>query len=435
VEDRPVVLDVLPAEAPPLDAVSEAERIVSLDVLRGVALLGILVMNIQCFAMIEAAYENPTAYGDLQGANYGVWLLSHVLADQKFMTIFSLLFGAGIVLMAGRREQAGGRPAVVHYRRMAALAIFGLVHAYLFWYGDILFSYALCGLVVYLFRKVPTTWQLVLGLLSLAVPSCLYLLCAWTVPYWPEETVQEISENWFPSAQQVADELAAYRGSWVQAFEHRRSAALFFETVVFLFYTAWRAGGLMLLGMALFKLGFFSARRSPWTYLALIAAALGLGIPTILYGVHRNNQAGWDPIYGQFSAVQYNYWASLLVSLGWVGLVMLVCQKPRLRPFTRPFAAVGQMALTNYFLHTLICTTIFYGYGFGLFGQVERVGQIGIVFAIWTVQLIAAPLWLRYFLFGPAEWLWRLLTYWKVPPLRRRTTPAFPQPAVVEGVT
>src|SRR5712692_4927581 len=161
--------EVLPAETPALDAIPEPERIASLDVLRGLAVLGILVMNIQSFAMIEAAYSNPTAFGDLKGANYLVWLLSHVLADQKFMTIFSMLFGAGIVLMTGRREQAGRRSAAVHYRRMGVLALFGLLHAYLLWYGDILFSYALCGMVAYLFRRLRPQFLLLWGFLGLLV--------------------------------------------------------------------------------------------------------------------------------------------------------------------------------------------------------------------------------------------------------------------------
>src|SRR5262249_11213765 len=132
-------------------AVPQSERIAALDVLRGVAVLGILVMNIQSFAMIGMAYINPNAYGDLTGANFWVWNLSHVFADQKFMTIFSMLFGAGIVLLTSRQEASVGRSAAVHYRRMAILLVFGLIHSYLIWYGDILVAYALCGMVAYLF--------------------------------------------------------------------------------------------------------------------------------------------------------------------------------------------------------------------------------------------------------------------------------------------
>src|ERR1051326_5115197 len=133
--------------------VVETERIASMDVLRGFALLGILVMNIQSFAMVGAVYDNPTAYGNLNGANLLVWLLSHVLADQKFLSIFSMLFGAGIVLMWQKGQSSGNRPVRMHYRRMGCLILFGLLHAYLLWYGDILYAYGMCGLFVYLFRR------------------------------------------------------------------------------------------------------------------------------------------------------------------------------------------------------------------------------------------------------------------------------------------
>ncbi len=138
-----------------LGPVQGSERIQSLDVMRGVAVLGILVMNIQSFAMIGAAYMNPTAYGDLEGVNGWVWYLGHLFADMKFMTIFSMLFGAGVIVMTSRREAAGQSSAGVHYRRMVWLLVFGLAHAYLLWYGDILYTYALCGFVLYLFRKAP----------------------------------------------------------------------------------------------------------------------------------------------------------------------------------------------------------------------------------------------------------------------------------------
>ena len=120
-----------------------------------------------------------------------------------------------------------------------------------------------------------------------------------------------------------------------------------------------------------------------------------------------------------FLGSQFNYWASILVALGWVGLVMLVCKSDLLRPLTRPFAAVGRMAFSNYIMHTVICTTIFYGHGFGLYGYAERWQQVCVVVAIWGVQLAISPLWLKYFRFGPLEWLWRSLSYWRLQPFLR----------------
>lgn len=175
----------------------------------------------------------------------------------------------------------------------------------------------------------------------------------------------------------------------------------------------------MLMGMGLFKLGLFNATRSTLTYVQMIVVALFLGIPAIVYGAHRNFEAGWNVAYSFFYGLQFNYWASMIVSLGWVGAVMLVCKAGVAGWLTRRLAAVGQMALTNYLMHTLICTTLFYGRGFGLYGSVERVGQIAIVFAIWAFQLAISPVWLRQFHFGAAEWLWRSLTYLEWQPFRR----------------
>ena len=153
--------------------VAETARIDSIDVLRGFALLGILVMNVQLFAMPEAAYYNPTAYGDLEGANLYVWLGGRLLADQKFMTIFSMLFGAGIVLMTTRAE-ARGETHRVHYRRMGWLALIGLLHAHLLWAGDILFLYAVCGMLVYPFRGLSPGRLLVVGTATVAVASAIF---------------------------------------------------------------------------------------------------------------------------------------------------------------------------------------------------------------------------------------------------------------------
>jgi uncharacterized protein len=192
--------------------VAENQRIVSIDVLRGFALLGILPMNIQYFSMISAAYANPTAYGDLHRANYWVWLLCHVLADQKFMTIFSMLFGAGILLMTSRIEATGKSSATLHYRRMGWLILFGLAHAYLLWSGDILVAYGMCGLLVYLFRKLRPRTLLVLGLLSIAVASAaLASYGAWSRHWSPAEVQIAREQLWMPTASQTANEIRAYR--------------------------------------------------------------------------------------------------------------------------------------------------------------------------------------------------------------------------------
>ncbi len=409
-----------------LAPIGESDRIGSLDVLRGVALLGILAMNIQAFSMIGPAYFNPTAYGDLEGINLWVWRLCHIFADQKFMTIFSMLFGAGIVVFTSRIEAKGNSAAGLHYRRTAWLILFGLLHAHLLWYGDILYSYGMCALVAYLFRRLRPGWLIVIGLLLTVIPSLLsigfgVLMSVLTeTGDISEEMLVEFSAQWAPSLELVQEELNAYRGSWLDQAAHRSMFSLMFQTLIFAFFIAWRVGGLMLIGMALYKLGVFSAARSRSFYIALILIGLILGIPAICYGMYRNFEAEWSFEYSQYYGTQFNYWASMLIALGWVGLVMLICKSNSLRPLTSPFAAVGRMAFTNYIMHTVICTTIFYGHGFGQYGYFERKEQFLLVLAIWAFQLIFSPIWLHYFRFGPLEWLWRSLSYWRAQPLLKR---------------
>ena len=400
--------------------VTETDRIASLDVLRGFAVLGILVMNIQNFSMIGAAYLNPYAYGDMDGANKLVWFLSHLFTDKKFMAIFSMLFGAGIVLMTERRTAAGRPTAGLHYRRMAGLLLFGLLHGYVFWYGDILFAYAVCGLWVFLFRKKKPRTLLIVGLIVVGVSSAVSVFWQATMPWWPPEAVENLRDTWWePPPEAVAVELDAYRGDWSDQQTVRGPKAFYMETSHFLTDTMWRAGGLMLIGMALFKLGFLNAARSSKTYITMIAAGAFVGLPVVAYGVFFRQASGWDLHSAFFGGALFNYWASILVALGWIGAVMLVCKTGVMPRLTKALAAVGRMALSCYLLETIICTTIFYGHGLGLYGSVERTGQIAIVAAVWALLLALCPIWMQQFRFGPFEWAWRSLTYWKLQPLRR----------------
>jgi uncharacterized protein len=177
----------------------------------------------------------------------------------------------------------------------------------------------------------------------------------------------------------------------------------------------------MLVGMALFKWGVLYAERSKRFYVTQTVVGLGVGLPVIWYGMLRNFDAGWSFDYSMFLGCQFNFWGSIPLALAYVGLVMLICKSAKSGKLSIRLAAVGRMALTNYLMQTVICTSIFYGHGLGLFGQVERWGQILIVLGVWAIQLLVSPVWLRYFQYGPAEWLWRSLTYLKFQPMRVRT--------------
>ena len=401
-----------------LKPVQLSERIVSLDVLRGFAVLGILLINIQSFAMIEAAYLNPLAYGNFEGINRWVWIVSYLFGDMKFMALFSILFGAGVVLFTERLEEKGINPLKIHYRRIMWLLLFGLLHAYLLWYADILVIYSLCAVWVVLFRKKKPGTLLVAGLLFLSVASLLYLMAGLSMPWWSDADKQGLMQDWLPSAEWIQEEIAAYRGSWTEQMEMRVESALMMQVFVFFFLFVWRAGGLMLIGMALFKWGILSLQKSKKFYLNVLTFCLIPGLIVVGWGIKNNLDAGFSLEYSFFLGFQYNYWGSILVSFGYIALIMLWIKSGYLKVLIRSLQAVGRMAFTNYIFQTIICTTLFYGHGFGRYGKMERSEQLLVVICIWIFQLTISPLWLNRFRYGPLEWLWRSLTYRRVVPFK-----------------
>jgi len=393
------------------------ERIDALDVLRGLAVLGILVMNIQFFAMPMAAYLNPTVWGNLEGADGLVWYLGHLLTDQKMMTLFSMLFGAGILLFTDRAAAKSVSVAGLHYRRNAWLLLFGAIHAYLIWHGDVLFVYAICAFAVYPLRNMRPARLIAVGLGFIAVSSVIYIFAGLSVPQMPEDVLAEMLSSWDPPAEALAAEVAAYQGGWLMQWQQRMPAALEMHTFILAIWAFWRAAGLMLMGMGLYRLGIMSAQASDRSYWRLLAAGMIIGLPVVALGIRWNFANDWG-VTSLFLGWQFNYWGSILVSLAWLAGIMLLLRHGRIKGVTRRLGAVGRMAFSNYIMHSLLCGLIFYGHGLGLFGDVPRTGQIGIVFAIWALQLWLSPIWLRHFRFGPLEWLWRSLTYWHRQPFR-----------------
>ena len=289
--------------------------------LRGFALLGILVMNIQLFAMPIAAYSNPTAWGDLSGINLGIWTLSDLLASQKFLTLFSLLFGAGICLFADRIEARGGRPAVWHYRRMGWLLAFGLAHAYLLWVGDILVPYAVCGCLVYLARRWRPRTLLVAGLAVFSVTSLVFLLigAALLIPGLPEEVTHEVENEWTPDPSALEAEIAAYRGGWTEQQPLRMEQALGMHLGTLPFFVLWFCGGLMLIGMALYKWGVLSAAKDDRFYRRLAVVGLLAGAPIVAFGIWWNFAGDWSWQRSMFFGGLFNTWGCVPMALGYLG--------------------------------------------------------------------------------------------------------------------
>lgn len=399
--------------------VETSERIVSLDVLRGFAILGILIMNVQSFSMISAAYLNPTAFGDLTGLNRIVWTLGHIFADTKFISIFSMLFGAGIVLFASKLESRGIAPGAVHYRRTVWLLLIGLAHGFLLWYGDILAVYSLVALVAYLFWRRSPLGLAITGFVFFLIPTGIYLMAGNSMPYWPPESMAEMAKWWNPSVEAVAKEIADYAGSWGAQMTQRVPSMIGQLTVVFWTLLGWRVLGLMLIGMSLYKWGVLSAQRSRSFYAVGGIVGLVVGIPLVYLGIVRRFAVDWTIEYAFFQGALYNYWGSLFMALAYVLLIMLIVKAAPEGWFSRLFAPVGRMAFTNYLLQTVICTTLFYGHGFGLFGSMERGAQLIVVLTVWAFEIWLSHIWLARFRFGPAEWLWRTLTYMRPQPMRR----------------
>jgi uncharacterized protein len=422
--------------------VSESQRLISVDALRGVALLGILVMNVPWFAFHSYAFFNPALGGGFTGANFGVWLGCHLLFDAKMMALFSMLFGAGLILLTGRVEGRGVSAAGIYYRRIAWLLVIGLLHAYLLWMGDILVSYALCGLILYPMRRWRPAILIAIGSALLLIGVALNMgqghffayarseaaaaTAAKDAGETPTAMQSQMLEAWKgmsaefqPTEKKLEEERATYQAGYLGYLASNAPKALMMQTMFFFLWALWRATGLMLIGMGLMRLGVFSAQRSKAFYIKLALAGYGIGLPLVGFGAYRMMQNNFDFVELFKYDWNFNYIGSILVALGHAAVVMLIVRSGALKSAVHAVAAVGRMALTNYLMQTLLLGLFFLGWGAGMWGRLDRVGTIGVVLAIWSLQLVFSPLWLSRFRFGPVEWVWRSLTYWKPQPMRK----------------
>ena len=402
-----------------------AQRIQIIDSLRGFALLGILIMNMISFANPYWILFNPTVHGSFEGVERWIWMVSHVLADQKFMTIFSPLYGAGILLFTANLENKGMRATGVFLRRSLWLFGFGLLHFGLLWDGDILMIYALSGMAVYWLRHRSPVFLTVTGLAMLAVHAILILGAGLALPFMPESEAAALYADFAPSADVIQADIALRGEPYLVQVRHRLASAPEEALYTVLAWGFWRAAGLMLMGMAAWKLRLFTAERSDQTYMGMAMVGLLVGLPIVSFGIWDKIRMGWDAAHAFYGGgYQYNYWASLLVSVGYIGTVMLAERWDWLPGLRRRLAAVGRMAFTNYIMHTVICVAVFQGFGGGLYGTTSRLEQTVFILGVWVLQIILSPWWLNRFRYGPLEWLWRSLTYGRMEPFRRSTVGA-----------
>lgn len=401
------------------------DRIAALDIVRGVAVMGILAMNVAGFALILPAYFNPLAVGDASAIDRGVYLFNYVVFDGKMRGLFSLLFGASMLLVVERAAAKGENPARVHYARMIALLGFGLLHLWLVWWGDILAHYAIVGMVAYFAVHQPARTQFKLAaaliaahtLFTIGLPVQIATLRGELPSPAAATALQGVANSFgIPEAARAARETLIYRGDYAGIFTDR-FARFGWAPIRDLHYMGMETLGLMLLGMGLLKTGLLSgewpvARLSRW---AATGIALGLAIylPLAWWMASEN--------FSLLSVVTATLVAPVplrpLVIIGIACLILLAA-----RPggaLTARIAATGRMAFTNYLLTSLICTAIFYGYGLGLFGELSRLELWGVVLAVWAGMLLWSKPWLDRFAYGPLEWLWRSISRVSIQPIRR----------------
>lgn len=405
----------------------DRDRIFSLDAIRGIAVMGIFSVNIIAFAMIEAAYFNPPAYGGWDGASLGLWAINMMVIDGKLRTLFSMLFGASTLLVIERAEASGLSGAQIHVRRMLVLLGFGLVHYFLIWFGDILTLYAVCGLVAFLFRKLPVQRLIALGAAFLVVHMLLFggfifsQYQADIAAHAAGASQQAIKEwngglgGFYPSADKIAENkelmLGPLLGIVAHKFEH--GSQLLVNTLIFMPDTI----GLMLIGMASFKSGFLTGEWDDAAYrrFASIAIPIGLaaGAGIVAYDINSNFY-----IIGVFAALIVLATPFLtIMALGYAALIVLLSRKQGW--LARRIAAAGRCAFSNYLGTSIIATFVFYGWGLGLYGSVSRWQAWLLVPPVWLLMLAWSKPWLDRFQFGPLEWLWRSLSRGSLQPMRK----------------
>jgi uncharacterized protein len=407
--------------------VSETRHI-TLDAMRGFAVMGILAMNIVAFAMPEWAYVTPLAYGGETLADRMAWFLSFVFIDGKMRGLFSLLFGASMMLIIERADAKGESAKKVHYSRMFWLALFGLAHFFLLWFGDILFLYASVGCIAFLFRSWEPRrlikWALIIFGLGIVLWGLQFgglqvMQFFATMPDADAELAKQYQEliNSPDFDMNVAKELALHRGAWWPIVTDK--LAEWYTPLTLIVQSISETLPLMMIGMAMKKNGFLTGEWNHADYASWAKKLIpfGLLLSTMLAGWVV--AAGYDLITSLAVFLAWNAIPRLMLTIGYAALLIMLVERLAGGGFIARVAAAGQAAFTNYLGTSIFMTTIFYGYGLGLYGDVSRLGLWAFVIGAWAVMLLWSKPWLERFRYGPLEWLWRSLARMKIQPLRR----------------
>ena len=418
-----------------------SDRIHALDIMRGIVLFGILLMNINGFGL-AGAYGDPTVSGGATGWNLTTWITTNMFFEGTMRALFSLLFGVGMFILLSRLEKkgAGIKGADIYFRRLIWLLIFGLIHGYLLlWTGEILYDYALMGFIVYSFRNfVPK------NLLILAV---ILFFCGaiWNYADYKRDVEfmnnVELVQSYKSENKELTKELKEADFKW-QEMQYKRSPEGiaeynenmhkgYLDIVSFLApenrhsdenwpyrYDLWDILSMMLIGISLFKMNVLSAEKSYFFYGLMALIGYGIGLTTNYFEVSYIMENNFSLLSYSKTNITYDL-GRVGVAIGHVALIMILCKLPLLKWLKFGLSAVGKMALTNYVMHSVICMIVFTGVGFSMFGKLERHELLYVVFSIWVFQLILSPIWLKYFHFGPLEWIWRNLSYGKIYKIRK----------------
>ena len=405
-------------------------RIATLDIVRGIAVMGILAMNIVAFAMPPQAYINPIAYGGERAIDLAIYAFNFVFIDGKMRGLFSFLFGASMLLVIEVARAKGESAASITLRRQLWLLVFGMIHFYLIWYGDILIGYAIVGMAAWFFHRLEVErlvgWALSLITMQLFVMVALAFfaqslaaeVAAGTADAAVLEQWDEISRDIaIPSTERLNEILALHLGPWTGVV-HEQVTTHLYMPYVFTFIFGWETLGYMLLGMAALKSGLLTGEWNDGRYQRLAFICLAIAVPVYVAIIAMIFADGFT-VEGLFT---WSFAATVpfrpLMVAGYAALIILATRRGGW--LVDRIAAAGRAAFTNYLGTSIAMTALFYGWGLGLYGSMGRAELWLVVIAAWAVMLAWSKPWLDRFAYGPFEWLWRSLARWEVQPMRRR---------------